>query len=403
MSLPLTQTHPHLFSDAPVFLDHRHASEMRGLVEAVYRVAALPEYVAAVMASAPAIAGIVQPSLGVFNGFDFHITPDGPRLIEINTNAGGAMLNAFARVLQRDCCAGVPGVSGSSEDATRIESGFVAMFRSEWERARPGMKLSTLAIVDDEPQSQYLYPEFLLFQQLFERNGIQALVVDPSALEFKANALTLEGRRIDLVYNRLTDFYLEDVRHGPIKDAYESGAVVVTPHPRAHALLASKRTLPLLSNAVFLKSVGAGEGDIATLTRLIPRTFLVEGAEEKWWTERKHWFFKPLNGYGSRGAYRGDKITRRVFAEVVRGGYVAQEFSPPGERLRTHGDQPQTYKIDIRAYVHEARTQMLAARLYQGQTTNFRTAGGGFAPVFELGPDATLDQVLGGCADTAQR
>jgi hypothetical protein len=265
------------------------------------------------------------------------------------------------------------------------------------------MKLSTLAIVDDEPQSQYLYPEFLLFQQLFERNGIQALVVDPSALEFKANALTLEGRPIDLVYNRLTDFYLEDVRHGPIKDAYESGAVVVTPHPRAHALLASKRTLPLLSNAVFLKSVGAGEGDIATLTRLIPRTFLVEGAEEKWWTERKHWFFKPLNGYGSRGAYRGDKITRRVFAEVVRGGYVAQEFSPPGERLRTHGDQPLTYKIDIRAYVHEARTQMLAARLYQGQTTNFRTAGGGFAPVFELGPDATLDQVLGGCADTAQR
>jgi hypothetical protein len=24
----------------------------------------------------------------------------------------------------------------------------------------------------------------------------------------------------------------------------------------------------------------------------------------------------------------------------------------------------------------------VAARLYQGQTTNFRTAGGGFAPVF---------------------
>lgn len=25
---------------------------------------------------------------------------------------------------------------------------------------------------------------------------------------------------------------------------------------------------------------------------------------------------------------------------------------------------------------------LVAARLYQGQTTNFRTAGGGFAPVF---------------------
>jgi hypothetical protein len=26
--------------------------------------------------------------------------------------------------------------------------------------------------------------------------------------------------------------------------------------------------------------------------------------------------------------------------------------------------------------------QLVVARLYQGQTTNFRTAGGGFAPVY---------------------
>jgi len=29
---------------------------------------------------------------------------------------------------------------------------------------------------------------------------------------------------------------------------------------------------------------------------------------------------------------------------------------------------------------------LYAARMYQGQTTNFRTPGGGFAPVF-TGPD----------------
>jgi len=28
--------------------------------------------------------------------------------------------------------------------------------------------------------------------------------------------------------------------------------------------------------------------------------------------------------------------------------------------------------------------QWVAARLYQGQTTNFRTPGGGFAPVYSL-------------------
>ncbi|MBC8025917.1 MAG: hypothetical protein H7Y89_07995 [Steroidobacteraceae bacterium] len=395
MLLPLTETHPHLFSEAPVFVDHRHAGEMRSLVETVYRVAAIPEYVAAVMSSAPAIAQIPQTSLGAFNGFDFHITPEGPRLIEINTNAGGAMLNVFARALHSDCCPGVPEVSRGREDAARIESEIVAMFHSEWRQARPDGNLSTLAIVDDAPEAQFLYPEFLLFQRMLESNGIQTLVVDPSALELTEDGLFVAGRRIDLVYNRLTDFYLEDPRHQVLKDAYESGAAVVTPHPRAHALLASKRILSLLSDSAFLKSVRVGDSDIATLTRLIPRTLLVEGAEERWWTERKQWFFKPLNGFGSRGAYRGDKITRRVFAEVVRGGYVAQELSPPGERLRSQGDQPQTYKIDIRAYVYEARTQMLAARLYQGQTTNFRTAGGGFAPVFELGADSTPGQVTG--------
>lgn len=39
-------------------------------------------------------------------------------------------------------------------------------------------------------------------------------------------------------------------------------------------------------------------------------------------------------------------------------------------------------KMDIRAYVYNSEIQLLAARLYQGQTTNFRTQGGGFAPVF---------------------
>ena len=39
-------------------------------------------------------------------------------------------------------------------------------------------------------------------------------------------------------------------------------------------------------------------------------------------------------------------------------------------------------KFDIRAFVYDGCVQLLAARLYAGQTTNFRTPGGGFAPVF---------------------
>ena len=41
-------------------------------------------------------------------------------------------------------------------------------------------------------------------------------------------------------------------------------------------------------------------------------------------------------------------------------------------------------KIDLRNYAYRGRVQLLTARLYQGQTTNFRTPGGGFAPVLTV-------------------
>ena len=50
------------------------------------------------------------------------------------------------------------------------------------------------------------------------------------------------------------------------------------------------------------------------------------------WAARKQWFFKPAAGYGSKAAYRGDKLTKRVFEEISRGGYVAQALVTPSER-----------------------------------------------------------------------
>ena len=41
-------------------------------------------------------------------------------------------------------------------------------------------------------------------------------------------------------------------------------------------------------------------------------------------------------------------------------------------------------KFDLRCYAYAGVMQMVAARLWQGQTTNFRTPGGGFTPVAEV-------------------
>ena len=66
----------------------------------------------------------------------------------------------------------------------------------------------------------------------------------------------------------------------------------------------------------------------------------------------------------------------------MQGGYVAQRMAAPGElTVRADDAEPVALKYDVRCYVYDGQVQLVSARLYQGQTTNFRTPGGGFAPV----------------------
>jgi hypothetical protein len=310
----------------------------------------------------------------VFFGYDFHIGGAGPRLIEINTNAGGAFLNIAARDAQVACCDASLDYLRQLATGPQLEEVVIEMFRHEWRLARGDVPLRSVAIVDDAPESQFLYPEFLLAQKMFESRGIVTRIADVSAFALAGDELVLDGERIDLVYNRSTDFYFDSGRSAILRQACERDLAVVTPHPHGHALYANKRNLVLLSDGAGLAGLGIAPDVIATLARVIPVTREVKGDDATWWNERKDWFFKPESGFGSRGTYRGDKMTRRVFAEVMNGEYIAQELTPPGERLRM--------KADIRCYTYEGRIQLMAARLYQGQTTNFRTAGGGFAPVY---------------------
>ena len=384
----------HLFSDTMVFVGAQDAQRMADLVAAIERVVALPAYRAHVSNWAPASAQDEQAARGVFLGYDFHLDPDGPRLIEINTNAGGGLLNAILARAQQACCeqaqsavgAVLPGILG----ADTPDHLFIEMFRAEWAASRgqrDDRPLKTIAIVDDAPEAQYLHPEFVLFQRLFERHGITALVCDPRELMLCHGGLWHEETRIDLVYNRLTDFALADPEHTTLRLAYLDGAAVVTPHPRAHALYADKRNLVVLSDAALLAAWGVDAATRAVLAAGIPHTELVATAAD-FWARRKQLFFKPAAGYGSKAAYRGDKITRRVFEEMLAGAhaspYIAQALVPPSMRRLAVDGAMTELKVDLRSYVYAGQVQLVAARLWQGQTTNFRTPGGGFAPVLTV-------------------
>ncbi len=275
-------------------------------------------------------------------GYDFHLTPTGPKLIEINTNAGGAFLNSHHFY------------------QNQYDSLFFETFVSEWKREKGDQPLKNIAIVDDDPTQQFLYSEFILCRDIFIRNGLNAFIADPTELIWRDHALWYQEQKIDLVYNRLTDFSLADTKHESIKSAFESEDTVVTPNPTHHKIFADKNNLEILYQE---------------MKRGIPQSERVSSEKAtELWDNRRHLFFKPMCGYGSKGAYRGDKITHKVWQNILQSGnYIAQEYIPPSEQ--------NNLKVDIRVYTYNAKALLFVARLYSGQTTNFRTAGGGFAKI----------------------
>jgi hypothetical protein len=373
----VTEHCPHLFASVPLFVSAAQVEQMHAVIAAVEHVVALPAWRDAALQQVPETVRHAPRAKGVFFGYDFHLNADGAHLIEINSNAGGAFLNELLLQSQHEMA--MPGVAAAADN---LEQVFLDMFRNEWRLERDDAPLQTIAIVDEHPQQQYLYPEFLLAQRMFERAGITALIVDPAELEVRSDGLYCRERKVDLIYNRLTDFFLQ--QHAALSSACQNNDLaVITPHPCAYALYADKYNLTVLTSVDSLRAMSAADADIAVLQAGIPQTRRVLAEEyEQWWQQRKQWFFKPASGFGSRGTYRGANVTHRVFTEITQGGYVAQRMASPGERaVSGEGAEPVALKSDVRCYVYDGQVQLIAARLYQGQTTNFRTVDGGFAQV----------------------
>ncbi|MDD1613195.1 MAG: hypothetical protein LUP98_00870 [Methylococcaceae bacterium] len=382
----IVEERPHLFAESAVFVTDTCIQKQRDIIAAVENVIALPAYQERVLTYAPGAAKFIPKAHSVFFGYDFHLSAEGPQLIEINTNAGGALLNAIVARTQKVCCdlaeEELPTHTTDATIANNPEQAFIEMFLEEWQAERGQQPLRSIAIVDENPQTQYMLPEFLLFKKLFEQNNFNAVICDPSELVYHDKALWHGNQHIDLVYNRLTDFGLEAAAHKSLLEAYLAEAVVVTPHPRAHALYADKRNLTLLTDEAALIDIGVDARTRAILLNGIAYTVSVDPDDaETLWANRKHFFFKPAKGYGSKAAYRGDKLTRRVFGEILQSEYVAQKLVQPSERQLEVENKIVDFKLDLRHYVYKGQTQLISARLYQGQTTNFRTPGGGFAQV----------------------
>ncbi len=347
-----------LASDTPVTIAKADFDAMLAFSRAVFRLKQSAIYVDRMESLLPEAARVVPEVPGILMGFDFHLTPEGPKLIEINNNAGGLYIGNGAWLPQPDI-AELEGV---------FESRILSMFPSGWK---------SIAIVDEDIEQQFMYPEMQAYAELLISSGRYVVLATPEQLLLQEDGLYAGDRRIDAIYNRHTDFYLETPAMSHIKQAYLTGQVQVNPHPRSYALLGDKSRMSDWWHEGVLEGAVSSE-EITLIRSIVPETHLMtEYDPVAAWQERKSWVFKPSARHGGKGVLLGKGMSRKRFDNLDASETVMQRFVPASQ-IEIDGT---TFKFDVRLYTQAERLIAVAGRAWQGQVTNFRTEGSGWVPL----------------------
>ncbi len=380
---------PNLISSQKFGIKASAFQKIDAFVSAIYKLRNSTEYQDHILKSHPLFntPGFVRPqNFSALMSFDFHLINDeNPKLIEVNTNASSSLIITESYRTQK--------LKNIFERGSEnFEADILSCFKNEFElwkktSSQSKRELKVIAIVDEAPASQKMYLEFLLYQDLFESAGYTCIISDPIDLSIIGDRLTYRDQQsIDLVYNRHTDFYFSTPACSHLKEAYSKSLVCFSPHPFEYAMLADKQRLfELSTQPELLKSLSKDEQDLIHSV-LLKSYDIRESQDKEWfWKNKKSLFFKPKRSYGGKASYRGQGVTQGVFAHILAGEYLAQEFAPPSEIDVTLEDQSSTsFKYDLRFYVYNGRIQQAAARLWRGQMTNINSLGGGLAPIFVI-------------------
>lgn len=346
---------------------------MLKLVRLLYRLSQQPEYRSQVYTLVPDIARFDPGHDAVMMCYDFHLAGDVPRLIEVNTNAGGGLLAYLAHE---------PSLPIEPESLKAgLKERLLQTFAEEIRQFSGGSKSrpERIVIIDEDPTQQFLYSEMRAFADLFNAWGVAAEVVDPQQLDASADGVWLDGQPVDLVYNRHCDFYLESGSMAGLRAAYLARKVCLSPNPHVYGLLADKRRLVLWSDSAKRAALSLSAIEQTLLDETLPACDLLSDLDlQQVWSARKQSVFKPVDSFGSRGVLLGNKISRKRFDQLPAATTLVQELVPPS-LTEVPGTDPM--KMDLRLYVYRDRSLGVTARLYRGQVTNLRTPGGGFARV----------------------
>ena len=136
------------------------------IVQAFFELRSVDERARALENLPPAIPDPGNTS--ILMSYDFHVDQNGQlRLIEINTNASLSLV--------ADAIFETHGLTNSFSKSFRDE--IVACFFEEGKQAR-GKDVRNIAIVDQDPENQKMFVEFVFYQELLKRRGFDVRIGD---------------------------------------------------------------------------------------------------------------------------------------------------------------------------------------------------------------------------------
>ncbi len=346
-----------LATTTPVPIAAEDFNTMLNFAKTIDKLQYEPAYLKALDLDLPETIDVQPEQPSILMGYDFHLTPDGPKLIEINNNAGGLWEKDDGWIPQ----------SQHHELQGRLEQRLLNMFDKTWQ---------TIAIMDEDIQSQYMLPEMQTYAKLLESDGRKVFLLSPQDLSLKDDGLYIGSDKVDMIYNRHTDFYLESDVMQDIRQAFVGKQVALNPYPRSYALVGDKNRMVDWWRKDFLCFLDADTVNL--IHSVVPETHvLAEVDSEQAWVNRKTWVFKPAARHGGKGVLLGKGMSRKRFEALDIFSTVMQKLVPASQ---IEIDK-KSYKFDIRLYMYGSNLVAMAGRAWNGQITNFREEGSGWTPI----------------------
>lgn len=380
----------------------------RRLIEIAARVAraafggdayALADWLGLPRAHARYAAMATPPPDVVLSRVDGFMTPDGPRFIEINSDAPAgfgygdrmaeviAELPVFQAVSRRHPMSYVP------SSPLLID----AVLRAAPRVASPRVAIVDFAEVKTRPDQEIL-------REAFAARGVACTLADPREFELSGGRLVLRGEAIDVVYRRtvLSELLecLADV--GPFLRAYESQAAAFVNSFRCQ-LSEDKALFALLTDDEGAEPLLDAD-ERAFCARVLPWTRKLEarptrvpGGDRRDLIEyaleaRPRLVLKPAHGYGGRSVFVGDETPADEWARAIHEGtgstWVVQErVAIPEEPFpvwRDGGLAFDSFKVNVNPFYVEGAEPGAVTRASRSSVINV-SAGGGSVPTFVVG------------------